>query len=159
MPKRILAASTIRVLLDHGCAVICAGGGGIPTRYVDDAVPTGRRLVGVEAVIDNDLASVLLAIELHADVLALATDVDAAYADWGTSRQRPIRRATPEALASVGFAGGSMGAKVRAASKFVEETGQVAVIGSIEDSPALIRGEAGTVVALDAIGLETVGAR
>ena len=92
-------------------------------------------------------------------MLVIVTDVDAVYADWGTPEQRPIRRATPAALADGGFAEGSMGPKVRAACEFVERTGKRAVIGSINDTPALLRGEAGTVVALDAAGIETVAPR
>jgi len=110
-------------------------------------------------VIDKDLASALLAIDLHAAMLVIVTDVDATYADWGTPQQRPIKRATPEALAEGGFPEGSMGPKVRAACQFVEKTGGRAVIGSIHDTEELVKGKAGTVVALDAVGLETVEAR
>ena len=138
--------------------MICAGGGGIPTMYVDDDVPAGRRLVGVEAVIDKDLASALLAVDLRADALVIATDVEAVYADYGTPRQRAIRRATPRALAVADFAEGSMGPKVRAACSFVEQTGGIAAIGSIKDVEALLRKETGTVVSLDARGLEVVDA-
>jgi carbamate kinase len=158
LPKRIFEIDAIAALLSQGAVVICAGGGGIPTRYVDEPVPAGRRLVGVEGVIDKDLASALLATDLRAETLVIATDVDAAYADWGTPQQRPIRRATPKALAGGGFAEGSMGPKVRAACEFVEQTGGRAVIGSIRDTPNLVRGEAGTVIALDAAGLETAAA-
>ena len=126
--------------------------------YVDDEVPAGRRLVGVEAVIDKDLASALLAVELRADALLIATDVDAVYADWGTPRQRKIRRATPRALAVAEFAEGSMGPKVNAACAFVEKTGGIAAIGSINDVEALLRKEAGTLVSLEARGLELVHA-
>jgi carbamate kinase len=153
-PKRIFEIGAIRLLLEQGAVVICAGGGGIPTRYTDETVPAGKRLVGVEAVIDKDLASALLAIDLEADVLVIVTDVDAAYADWGRPEQRPIRRATPEALRSQGFAEGSMGPKVLAACEFVEKTGKRAVIGSMTDTPALLRHEAGTTVTLDADGIE-----
>jgi carbamate kinase len=111
----------------------------------------------VEAVIDKDLASALLAIDLNADVLAIVTDVDAVYEGWGTAEQRAIRRATPDALAKSEFAAGSMGPKVRAACEFVERTGKSAVIGSITDTAALVRGEVGTAVALDAKGLELSG--
>ncbi len=155
-PKRIFEIHAIRSLLEQGAVVICAGGGGIPTRYVDEAVPAGRRLVGVEAVIDKDLASALLAIDLGADVLLIVTDVDAAYVDWGGPGQKPIRRATPDELDALGFAEGSMGPKVRAACQFVEATGKRAVIGSMTDTPALLAGEAGTTITLDAAG---VGAR
>jgi carbamate kinase len=154
LPRRIFGIPAIRTLLEGGWIVICAGGGGIPTRYTDEAAVPGRRLEGVEAVIDKDLASALLAVEIDADVLAIVTDVDAAYLDWGTPEQRAIRRATPEALREAGFAEGSMGPKVRAACQFVEQTGRVAVIGSISDTSALVRGEAGTVVTLEAEAIE-----
>ena len=122
--------------------------------YTDEPAPAGRQLVGVEAVIDKDLASALLARDLRADALLIVTDVDAVYDGWGTPEQRAIRRATPEALAATEFAAGSMGPKVKAACSFVEETGGLAAIGSIVDTPALLRGDAGTVVTRDADGLE-----
>jgi carbamate kinase len=154
LPRRIFGVEPVEWLLQHDAVVICAGGGGIPVMYTDEPVPAGRQLVGVEAVIDKDLASALLAKDLRADALAIVTDVDAVYADWGTPEQRAIRRATPEAIAATEFAAGSMGPKVRAACSFVEETGGLAAIGSIEDTPALLRGEAGTIVTRDAGGLE-----
>jgi carbamate kinase len=154
LPQRIFGLEPLELLLDQGCVVICAGGGGIPVMYTDDPAPAGRQLVGVEAVIDKDLASALLARDLHADALAIVTDVDAVYDEWGTPQQRAIRRATPEALADSEFAAGSMGPKVKAACSFVAETGGLAVIGSIVDTPALLRGEAGTVVTRDAEGIE-----
>jgi carbamate kinase len=154
LPQRIFGIEPVEWLLEHDCVVICAGGGGIPVMYTDDPAPAGRQLVGVEAVIDKDLASALLAKDLKADALAIVTDVDAVYEGWGTPEQRAIRRATPEALAGTEFAAGSMGPKVKAACSFVEETGGLAVIGSIADTPALLRGEAGTVVTRDAEGLE-----
>ena len=154
LPRRIFGLEPVELLLERGCVVVCAGGGGIPVMYTDEPVPAGRRLVGVEAVIDKDLASALLARDLRADALAIVTDVDAVYEGWGTPEQRAIRRATPEALAETEFAAGSMGPKVRAACSFVEETGGLAVIGSIGDTPALLRGEAGTVVTGEADGLE-----
>ncbi len=147
-PKRIFGLGPVRWLLEHGCVVICAGGGGIPVMYTDEAGPAGRRLVGIEAVIDKDLASALLAADLEADVLAIVTDVDAVYTGWGTPEQEPIRRVTPGELATSEFAEGSMGPKVKAACTFVEQTGGRAVIGSITDTQALLAGEAGTTVAL-----------
>jgi carbamate kinase len=146
LPKRIFGLETIEVLLRDGAVVICAGGGGIPVMYTDEAVAAGRRLVGIEAVIDKDLASALLAADLRADVLAIVTDVDGVYAGWGTPDQRLISRATPEELAGSEFAEGSMGPKVKAACKFAKETGGRAVIGSINETQALIKGEAGTTV-------------
>jgi carbamate kinase len=154
MPRTIFGVEPVEWLLEHDSVVICAGGGGIPVMYTDDPAPAGRRLVGVEAVIDKDLASALLAKELRADALVIVTDVDAVYAGWGTPEQRAIRRATPQALGEAEFAAGSMGPKVRAACSFVEETGGLAAIGSISDTPGLLRGEAGTIVTRDANGLE-----
>jgi carbamate kinase len=147
LPKRIFGLETIEVLLRDGAVVICAGGGGIPVMYTDEAVPAGRRLVGIEAVIDKDLASALLAADLKADALAIVTDVDGVYTGWGTPDQRKIDRATPAELAASEFAAGSMGPKVRAACQFAEQTGGKAVIGSITDTAAMLRGEAGTTVA------------
>jgi carbamate kinase len=154
LPQRIFGIEPVEWILERGSVVICAGGGGIPVMYTDEPAPAGRQLVGVEAVIDKDLASALLAKDLRAEALAIVTDVDAVYADWGTPERRAIRRATPEALAGTEFAAGSMGPKVRAACSFVEESGGLAAIGSIEDTPALLRGEAGTIVTRDADGLE-----
>jgi carbamate kinase len=151
LPQRIFGIPAIRTLLEREWIVICSGGGGIPTRYTDEPAVPGRRLEGVEAVIDKDLASALLAADLDADVLLIATDVDAVYADWGTPDQHPIRRATPDELAAGDFAEGSMGPKVRAACTFVEQTGGTAAIGSISDIEALLHGDAGTTVALAAV--------
>ena len=146
MPKRILGIEPVQWLLEHGAVVICAGGGGIPTIYTEEAVPAGRRLTGVEAVIDKDLASAVLAADLHADALLIITDVDAVYTDWGTPHQNAIRLATPANLVHAQFAEGSMGPKVRAACEFVEHGGEFAAIGSIDDAAALLAGAAGTTV-------------
>jgi carbamate kinase len=155
-PRRIFGVEPIEWMLEQRCVVICAGGGGIPVMYTGEPAVPGRRLVGVEAVIDKDMASALLATALGAHVLAIVTDVDAVYADWGTPDQRAIRHATPEELSAAAFADGSMGPKVRAACAFVEQTGGLAAIGSIHDTQALVRGEAGTRVALDAAPADTV---
>ena len=155
-PKHIYGLEPVEWMLERDCVVVCAGGGGIPVMHTDEPVPAGRRLVGVEAVIDKDLASALLAKELRADVLAIITDVDAVYDGWGTAHAAAIRRASPEALAGAEFAAGSMGPKVAAACTFVTETGGIAAIGSIEEAAAVVRGEAGTVIARSAAGLELV---
>ena len=131
--------------------VICAGGGGIPTVYDQHG-----RLQGVEAVIDKDLCSALLAEQLGADLLVIATDVDGAYLDWGTAQQRRIVEAHPEQLERLGFAAGSMGPKAEAACQFARHTGKVAVIGSLEQIEAIVRGAAGTRVSLAATGLHHV---
>jgi carbamate kinase len=144
LPRRIFGVEPVHWLLEHGAVVICAGGGGIPTIYVDESVPAGRRLAGVEAVIDKDRASAMLAADLHADALLIVTDVDAVYTDWGTPQQRALGIATVADLAKATFAEGSMGPKVAAACQFVEQTGRVAAIGSIDDAEALLAGTAGT---------------
>jgi carbamate kinase len=154
LPQRIFGLDPVQWLLERDCVVVCAGGGGIPVMYLDEPTPAGRKLVGVEAVIDKDLASALLAEDIEADALAIVTDVEAVFADWGTPDQRAIRRATPDALEGTEFASGSMGPKVRAACRFVERTGGLAAIGSINDTAALLRGETGTTVTREAAGLE-----
>jgi carbamate kinase len=146
MPKQIFGIEPVNWVLEHGSVVICAGGGGIPTIYTGETMPAGRQLTGVEAVIDKDLASAVLAADLRADALLIITDVDAVYADWGTPRQTAIRRSTPEELLGAEFAEGSMGPKVRAACQFVQRGGAVAAIGSIDDAPGLLAGTAGTTV-------------
>jgi carbamate kinase len=148
-PKRIFQIRPVKWLLEKGCVVICAGGGGIPTMY-----KPGRKLYGVDAVVDKDRASALLARELEADLFIMATDADAVYLDWGKPTQRAIRRASPEALAGQGFAAGSMGPKVEAAIRFVERTGKTAAIGALADVERIAAGEAGTIVTREAEGLE-----
>jgi carbamate kinase len=143
-PKRVIQLPAIRRLVDGGLLVVCAGGGGVPV--VDDGAGGHR---GVEAVIDKDLSSCLLAVDLEADALALATDVDAVYVDWGTPDQRPIRAAAPAALRALAFPPGSMGPKVEAACRFVEQTGGRAAIGALEQVRELLDGTAGTQVRLE----------
>jgi carbamate kinase len=140
-PVRIFEIRPMRWLLEHGAIVICAGGGGIPTVYEKNE---GRQLRGVEAVIDKDLASSLLACDLDADLFAMATDVDGVYADWGTPNQRRIERVTPDDLAGGDFPAGSMGPKVQAARDYVAVTGNRAVIGSLEQIDGMLAGTAGT---------------
>jgi carbamate kinase len=142
-PKRIFEIRPIRWLLDKNVVVICAGGGGIPTMYEPDAE---RTLVGVEAVIDKDLASELLAREVEAELYVMATDVDGVYADWGTPEQRRLERVTPEELSASSFAAGSMGPKVEAAIRFVDATGKRAAIGSLAQIEQIVDGTAGTQV-------------
>ena len=142
-PRRIFEIRPIRGLLDHGAIVICAGGGGVPVMF-DPA--DQQLLVGVEAVIDKDLASELLSREVHADLLVMATDVDGVYTGWGTPHQQRIERVTPEELRAMSFAAGSMGPKVEAALRFVEATGKRAVIGALDHIEAIVDGTAGTQV-------------
>ncbi|NVZ64676.1 carbamate kinase [Pseudomonas gingeri] len=138
-PKRIFEIRPIKWLLDKGSIVICAGGGGIPTMYGEDG-----KLKGIEAVIDKDLCSALLAEQLDSDLLVIATDVNAAFVDWGQPSQKAIAQAHPDDLEKLGFAAGSMGPKVQAACEFARHTGKVAVIGSLADIEAIVQGKAGT---------------
>jgi carbamate kinase len=137
-PQRIFEIRPVKWLLEKGSVVICAGGGGIPTMY------DNGKLKGVEAVIDKDLCSALLAEQLDSDLLVIATDVDATYIDWGKPTQKAIAEAHPDELERLGFAAGSMGPKVQAACEFARNTGKVAVIGSLADIEAIVKGTAGT---------------
>lgn len=140
-PQRIFELRPIQQLLERGTVVVCAGGGGIPTVY------DGRRkLHGVEAVIDKDLASSLLARDLGADLLVIATDVDAVYAGWGTPEQRRLGTVTPDDLEELELPAGSMGPKVQAACEFVRATGHRAVVGSLAAITELVAGTTGTQV-------------
>ena len=141
LPKRIFELRPIKWLLEHHTVVICAGGGGIPTMYLPDDT---RTLVGIEAVIDKDLASELLARDLDADLFVIATDVDGVYLDWGKPEQRVLARATPSEMKAYNFPAGSMGPKVQAAVQFVERTGKRAAIGSLADIERIVAGTAGT---------------
>ncbi len=140
-PRAIVQLDAIRRLVDGGFLVVCAGGGGVPVVRRPDGTHAG-----VEAVIDKDLASGLLAAELGADVLVLATDVDAVYAEPGTPRQRALGRVSPAELGAGDFPAGSMGPKVKAACRFAERTGGRAAIGALADIGGLAAGSAGTQV-------------
>jgi carbamate kinase len=150
-PKRIFEHRPIKWLLDQGSVVICAGGGGIPVAYRE-----GRRLVGVEAVIDKDHASALLARDIEASMLVMATDASAAYVKFGTPEQRAIVCAHPDSLIAEyrdEFAAGSMLPKILAACDFARATGKPAVIGALADIEGMVAGSAGTRVATDVDGV------
>ncbi|NYT17266.1 MAG: carbamate kinase [Methanomicrobiales archaeon] len=142
-PQRIFEIRPIRWLLEQGTMVICAGGGGIPVMYLPDR---DRTLTGVEAVIDKDFASALLAKDIGADLFVMATDVQGVYLNWGTCDAHLIRESTPSELKNYPFPAGSMGPKVEAACQFVEETGKRAAIGALADIQAIVAGDAGTQV-------------
>ena len=148
-PKHIFEIRPITWLLEKKTVVICAGGGGIPTMYDEKR----KLLSGVEAVIDKDLCSALLAQELKADLLVIATDVDGAYIDWGKPTQKAVGEAHPDELERLGFAAGSMGPKVQAACEFARNTGKVAVIGSLPDIEGIVKGTKGTRVSTAKAGI------
>jgi len=138
-PLEILEAAVLAFLVEHGVIVICAGGGGIPVVELN-----GGGIAGIEAVIDKDLASSLLARQLGADMLVMLTDIDAVYLDWGMPKARPLSRVQAGDLSAAAFASGSMGPKVEAAIAFATETGQPAAIGKLEDAVEIVAGRRGT---------------
>ncbi len=143
-PLVIVELATIRTLLGHGAVVICSGGGGIPV--VRDG---NGRLRGAEAVIDKDLAAALVARDLGADALLILTDVENVETGFGTDSPHPIGHTTPARLRAEHFPAGSMGPKVDAACRFVESTGNRAMIGRLDEVADLLRGTCGTIVEPD----------
>lgn len=141
-PVGVVGLRAIRVLIDAGVLPICVGGGGIPVRR-----DRSGQLHGVEAVIDKDLSAALLARLLGAHLLLLLTDVPGIVKGFATPAAEQLRRATPAELRGLDLPAGSMGPKAEAACRFVEATGAAAAIGALEDAPAIVRGEAGTIVA------------
>ncbi|MGA7834407.1 MAG: carbamate kinase [Acidimicrobiales bacterium] len=140
-PLAVLGLMAVETLAKSGALVICAGGGGIPVVRSPDG-----RLSGVEAVIDKDLATAVVAQELHADVMLILTDVPGVMADFGTPEQSVISRVSAKELRDMSFSPGSMGPKVEAACRFVEGTGHRAVIGLLDDPLGLLEGSSGTTV-------------
>ncbi len=139
LPQRIIGLGAIKVLLDAQHTVICAGGGGIPVMRNKDG-----NMEGVEAVIDKDRTSALLASELQADALLLLTDVAAVFKDFGGANASAIHETTPAALDELSLEAGSMAPKVAAAADFVRGSGKFAGIGQLSDARAIIEGRAGT---------------
>lgn len=143
MPIRIVEFPVIKHLVEAGTLVISCGGGGVPVVRDQDG------LHGVEAVIDKDFAGGILATELHADMLIIATDVVGVYENWGTTQSRLIRRITPQELMQMGFSKGSMGPKIEAVCRFVNATGKPAAIGSLDHIEEVVAGESGTWIVPD----------
>jgi carbamate kinase len=137
-PLEIPDTRVLQLLLDQGVIVICTGGGGIPVLRLDDG-----SLIGVEAVIDKDAASALLARELGADALLLLTDVDAIYRDFGKDTAAPIHQLTLEEARHLDLPNGSMGPKMAAAADFAE-SGGVSGIGKLGDALDILERRAGT---------------
>ncbi len=144
-PQAIHELRTIRQLVEAGTVVIACGGGGAP--IYDDPV---KGWEGIDAVVDKDLASAVLARDLDATLLLILTDVDAVYADWGTPQQRPLPRLTVEEAESMdrakAFGEGSMAPKIRAAIDFARRTGGRAIITELSRGREAVRGEAGTTI-------------
>ncbi len=140
-PKRIVEIITLKHLIETGVIVICVGGGGIPVVKYE-----GGKQLGIEAVIDKDHASGLLAREISADALLLLTDVDGVYLNWGTPQQRLLRLISPAELGAHQFATGSMGPKVQAAIEFAAIGNTKTGIGRLQDAIEILNDQAGTTV-------------
>ncbi|HYN48511.1 MAG TPA: carbamate kinase [Candidatus Nanopelagicales bacterium] len=151
-PLRLVEASSVRSLVEAGILVVASGGGGIPVAELPDGRYEGR-----EAVIDKDLAAVVLARAVGAQGLLLLTDVDAVYRGWGTPESEAIRRMSVdeafEGLAGNAWPAGSMGPKIRACAEFIRGGGSFAAIGRLEDAAALAWGRAGTRFGSGRLGL------
>jgi carbamate kinase len=139
-PQAIVELRSLRTLIEAGVLVVCAGGG-IPVIFNGNGA-----MLGVEAVVDNDLTAALLARRLDADVLVMLTDVDAVQLDQGGPDERALGRVTPAGLREHSFAAASMAPKVEAACRFVEATGRRAAIGALANAVEVVRGESGTQV-------------
>jgi carbamate kinase len=137
-PRALVELAAIRILVEAGATVICAGGGGIPV------VRTKSGLRGVEAVVDKDLSAAMLAGALGADALVLLTDVAAVWERWPRDGTPAIRVGGVEELRALRLAAGSMGPKVEAACRFAAAGGAVAAIGGLTDAAAVLAGRAGT---------------
>ncbi|MFI9778136.1 carbamate kinase [Streptomyces sp. NPDC051956] len=142
-PRRIVQAPLVRMLLENGRLVVCVGGGGVPVK-----IDGKGRQTGMQAVVDKDLASAALAAELKADMLVMLTDGDYVSENWGTPEQRDILTASPEAIAELAFAEGSMKPKVDAAVR-VAKAGGRALIGPLERIDDLLERRVGTEIRAD----------
>ena len=145
MPLAVVELPVLRRLLERNTIVIAAGGGGPPV--YDDPI---LGLEGVDAVVDKDRVSAVLARQLEADVLMILTNVDAVYERWGTPSARPIRRMTvtrADAMIAEGaFDAGGMRPKVEAAAGFARSGEGRAIIAHLASGPAALRGETGTTI-------------
>lgn len=146
-PQDVTGINAVKALLAQDHIVICGGGGGVPC--VKNAQ---GQLTGVEAVVDKDLATAVIANQLDADLFIIATDVNATCVNFQKEGERKIAKANPAALETLSaeFAAGSMGPKVQAVINFVKATGKDAAIGSLSDIEDIVAGKAGTRVSLSA---------
>lgn len=147
-PKRLVEAAVIRRLMQADALVIASGGGGVPVVEESDG-----SLRGIEAVIDKDLAAVIVAEEVRAESLILLTDVDGVYRDWGTPSQAKIDTllaSEAEAMRQAGaFGRGSMEPKVRACIEFVRAGGRWSAVGALDQAQAVFAGRSGTRIVSD----------
>ena len=143
-PIEIFEKEAVRQLVDARSIVIASGGGGIPV------LKEGEKLVGVDAVIDKDLAGERLAVDVEAKIFLVLTDVDQVKLNYKTPQEKGLSHITLEEaktyLAEGHFAKGSMEPKVRAAIRFIEAGGERAVITSLDKAVAALDGKAGTTI-------------
>jgi carbamate kinase len=143
-PYSIVEAPVIRTLVGEGVIVIASGGGGVPV------IEDGPRLIGVEAVVDKDLAAAILARDVEAPTLLILTDVRSVQRGFGTDAAEELERLSvgdARAMLDAGeFGAGSMGPKVRSAVNFLEAGGTRAAIGDLDDAVAVLAGTAGTTI-------------
>lgn len=147
-PQGIPQIAAIERLISANFIVICAGGGGIPV-----ARANGNVWQGVDAVVDKDMTSALLAEKLSADCLLLLTDVPALFIEWGQPGQKEVRAAHPEALRTLSFPAGSMGPKVAAACRFASTANRQAFIGSLQSAVDVLQRRAGTFISTSNTGM------
>lgn len=138
-PERVIQIDSVKRLLSAGHVVVCTGGGGIPVSRDEAGL-----ISGVEAVVDKDASSAVLAREIGAQALVLATDADAVHVDWGTPNDQRIASIGADILDTMEFPAGSMGPKVEAATAFVRRSGHKAYIGRLQDVSAMLEGTTGT---------------
>ena len=153
-PLAIVELASVEALIASGVTPICAGGGGIPVVRRPDG-----RLAGREAVIDKDLVAALLARDLKADALLLLTDVGAVMTGFGTASERPIGETTLAELRSLRLPAGSMGPKVEAICRFVEQGGAFAAIGRLDEAQLMLEGRAGTLLRAPVVAAPAVSKR
>jgi len=145
IPLGIVEGKAIKKMVDAGMIVIASGGGGIPVIKNEDG-----RLEGVDAVIDKDRAGSVLAKEVGAEIFLILTDVDRAKLDYGKPNERPVNKMTPAEAWKYSkeghFLPGSMGPKVEACTRFVEDGGERSIITSLAKAVDALKGEAGTTI-------------
>lgn len=148
-PRRILEAEVINYLLKNpSTMLVCTGGGGVPVLF------DGNKISGIDAVIDKDRASSLLATSIRADGLIILSDVEAVETKFGDPSSRKIKIANPEALRGLNFAAGSMGPKIESVLEFVNNGGEFAAIGQLDKAQEILDGTSGTTVTTKYDGIQ-----
>lgn len=147
MPKEIVPIKTIKDIIHTGNIIIACGGGGIPV------IKQNNKLIGIDAVIDKDLSSALLAKEINADMFIILTDVENACINFGKSNEEKLTNVTiseiNKYIKNNEFSEGSMLPKIKACKRFVEETNNKAIITSLDKASEAVEGTKGTIITND----------